>query len=216
MALRKLAMLLAKDGFHVLRFDYYATGDSSGHSRDGNLSEWRANIVAAMEDIRECAGTRRISVVGFRLGAALAVAAAIDVVNLVLWEPVISGDAYVEGLRALHRRQYARFLAPPPLPAPGAGGDVLGMPVPAPMEADLRGLDLPRQIRARAQHVALVASDPHQELDALGASFQSQESAPSLEFCPIQAERNRDQRDAMLVSGQVLEAMASVLSRRAA
>jgi len=54
MALRTLAALLAREGFHVLRFDYYATGDSAGESSEGSLSEWRANIVTARDDLREC------------------------------------------------------------------------------------------------------------------------------------------------------------------
>src|SRR4051812_45280912 len=58
MALRNFAALLARHGFPVLRFDYYATGDSAGQSQEGHLSEWKANIVAAAEDLREYSGVR--------------------------------------------------------------------------------------------------------------------------------------------------------------
>src|ERR1044071_4528450 len=70
MAYRKLAGLLARDGFHVLRFDYYGTGDSAGESREGTLAEWRENLVAAVKDLEECSGVAKVSLLGFRLGAA--------------------------------------------------------------------------------------------------------------------------------------------------
>src|SRR6478735_2507229 len=56
MALRKLAALLAREGLPVLRFDYYATGDSGGESREGSLAEWQHNIVTATDNLRACSG----------------------------------------------------------------------------------------------------------------------------------------------------------------
>ena len=72
MVLRKLASTLAHDGFHVLRFDYYGTGDSSGGPRDGSLGEWCQNIVTAAADLKECSGVTKVSLLGLRLGATLA------------------------------------------------------------------------------------------------------------------------------------------------
>lgn len=218
MALRTLAALLAREGFHVLRFDYYATGDSAGESSEGSLSEWRANILTARDDLRECSGARRISVVGLRLGATLAASAPTDAVNLVLWEPVVDGNAYVNELRRLHRRQFARCLFPPPLPEPGSGGAILGIPFSATMEAELRAIDLVSPSTVHAQHVAVVVSEERPEYLKLRQSLQSRSSgASSTEFCHVATEPQLDQQDAMmLVSSGVLQAMASVLTRRAA
>ncbi len=218
MALRTLAALLAREGFHVLRFDYYATGDSAGESSEAELSEWRANIVAAKDDLVECSGAKRISVIGLRLGATLAATTPTDAVNLVMWEPVVNGDAYVNELRSLHQRQFMRSLFPPPLPAPGEGGTILGMPLSAKMEAELRAIDLVSQPDLHAQHVALVVSEDRPEYRSLRARWQdSSLSTSSTEFCHVSTEPQPDQEEAMLlVSSGVLQSMASVLTRRAA
>jgi pimeloyl-ACP methyl ester carboxylesterase len=217
MALRKLATQLAREGFHVLRFDYYATGDSGGKSENGSLSQWRQNIVAAFEDLRACSGVKKVSAIGFRLGAALAASAPADVVNLILWEPVVNGTAYIEELRTLHRRQYAPLLFPPPLPPRGAGGDILGSPFSAAMEADLQTVDLVSQPPARAEHVALVVSDERPEYGELRERFRNA-SAPgtSLEYCHIPAEPQLDHQEAMLVSSRLLQTMVGVLTKGAA
>jgi len=161
---------------------------------------------------------RRISVVGLRLGATLAASVPTDAVNLVLWEPVVDGNAYVNELRRLHRRQFARCLFPPPLPEPGSGGGILGIPLSAAMEAELRAIDLRSQSTAHAQHVAVVVSEERPEYLKLRQSLQSWSTgASSTEFCHVATEPQLDQQDAMLlVSSGVLQAMASVLTRRAA
>src|SRR3954453_2677891 len=172
MALRKLASLLAREGFDVLRFDFYGTGDSGGTSTDGSLAEWRANILAAKDELLECSGASRVSVIGFRLGAALAASVVLEPINLVLWEPVVNGASYLLELRSLHRQQFAGLLFPPPLPRPGSGGELLGMPMSAAMEADLRQIDLLTQPLTRAQHVALVHSNERPEYKNLHARLQ--------------------------------------------
>jgi pimeloyl-ACP methyl ester carboxylesterase len=216
MAIRKLATLLAREGFHVLRFDYYGTGDSAGESKNGNLSQWRQNIVAAFDDLRACSGVKKLSAIGFRLGAALLSSAPTDIVNLVLWEPVVNGTAYIEELRALHRRQYAPLLFPPPLPPRGAGGDILGSPFPAAMEADLQTVDLVSQPPTRAEHVALVVSDQRPEYDRLRVRLQRTSSGgAALEYCHIPAEPQLDQQEAMLVSSRVLSAMVGIMTKGA-
>jgi hypothetical protein len=156
-----------------------------------------------------------------RGGSQSSASAPTDAVNLVLWEPVVDGNAYVEELRGLHRRQFVRCLFPPPLPSEGAGGSVLGMPLSAKMEAELRGIDLVSQPPVHAQHVALVVSEERPEYLNLRHRLQHSSSLsggmPSAEFCQVAHEPQLDQQEAMLlVSSSVLQTMASVLTRRAA
>lgn len=102
-AFRQLANLLARRGFHVFRFDYFATGDSAGESEEGSLAEWMTNVGQAIEELKDNAGVDTVSLVGLRLGAALALLAGAsrdDVSRIVLWDPVVDGRQYVDELLA--------------------------------------------------------------------------------------------------------------------
>ncbi|MES3035103.1 MAG: alpha/beta hydrolase [Gemmatimonadota bacterium] len=107
---RQLALDLASAGFPVLRFDYHATGDSTGAAGEASLTRWVSDIGAAAEELRRASGVRRIGVVGMRLGGALAVraiAAGLEVRDLVLWDPVVSGTEYVTLMERVDRRVHA-------------------------------------------------------------------------------------------------------------
>lgn len=94
--MRALSSRLSKAGFHVLRFDYYGTGDSSGGSDEGSPRRWCENIKAAMLELQEMTGAARISLIGLRFGANLAAevaARAPETINsLALWEPLADND----------------------------------------------------------------------------------------------------------------------------
>jgi len=107
---RRLGTLLAGSGFHVLRFDYTGTGDSGGDSTDASLSQWRKDIGIAARELLDMSGTRKVTLVGARLGAALAAEQAaaeeMPIQDLVLWDPVVVGKEYLAELEALHRRLF--------------------------------------------------------------------------------------------------------------
>jgi pimeloyl-ACP methyl ester carboxylesterase len=98
-SMRQLGAQLSASGFHVLRFDYYGTGDSAGDMMDASVADWEQDIVFAMEELRDISGVERVSLVGLRLGSTLAarVAAARPsaVSELVLWDAIISGEDYL-------------------------------------------------------------------------------------------------------------------------
>lgn len=97
-AFRQLASMLAKQGYDVLRFDYYGTGDSSGDCVEGTLQQWHQDIHTAIEELKEVSGTDQVSLVGLRLGATLVagVAKSDEISRVILWEPVIDGSAYLQ------------------------------------------------------------------------------------------------------------------------
>jgi dienelactone hydrolase len=102
---RVLAERLANAGVPVLRFDYYATGDSLGDDEASDLDGWVADTRAALQELVRRGGSPRVICVGARLGAVLAARAAVgdtNVARLVLWDPVIDGKAYLDLLRASH------------------------------------------------------------------------------------------------------------------
>ncbi len=138
---RHLATLLARAGFHVLRFDYFGTGDSAGDMSDGDLAGWQGDVETAMDELKDTSGAARVALVGLRLGATLAAGVAAkrrdEIDALVLWDPVVSGKAYAGELW--------RQTEPPPgraEPPAGSTYHVSGFPVTDRLSRQLRTLEL--------------------------------------------------------------------------
>lgn len=115
-AFRKLAELLGKNGFDVLRFDYRGTGDSNGELDQTTPAMWVEDIKRATKELRDLTGLRKISAVGFRFGALLLAKAAsegLSLDSLVLWEPVVSAANWVAQLRLIERQLYRDLSRPP-------------------------------------------------------------------------------------------------------
>lgn len=112
-----LANRLTAQGFHVARFEYFGTGDSAGDDRDASLSGWVGDISTTIEETRRAIKRRHIVLIGLRLGAALAMQAAVkrgDVSHLVLWDPIINGREYFEQMKVLHQeRLWGHFFEKP-------------------------------------------------------------------------------------------------------
>ena len=94
--MRQLAARLAGAGFHVLRFDYFGTGDSYGETGEGNIASWCEDIDTAMNELRDITAAAQVSLVGLRLGANLAARAAAkrpgETGKLILWDPLPAGE----------------------------------------------------------------------------------------------------------------------------
>lgn len=103
-AFRQVAAALARAGFHVLRFDWFGVGDSAGDMSQASVDRWALDVETAAQELKDSAGIRKVSLIGLRLGAALAGLAAPRVKPsvVVLWDPVIDGARYLEDLRGLH------------------------------------------------------------------------------------------------------------------
>ncbi len=109
-ALRELAFVLADDGFTVLRFDHFGTGDSGGDLDGDFLDTWNDQMVESVALLRSM-GLSEISAVGMRLGATILVTAAtrhsLNLSSIVLWDPCETGRAYLREMNAFEtlRRQ---------------------------------------------------------------------------------------------------------------
>ena len=93
-AFRELGQRLAWEGFPVLSFDYYGTGDSGGEYEDGTISGWVNDTGLAIDTLKQRFGIERICLVGLRLGATIALmtgARRQDVTGIALWDPVVAG-----------------------------------------------------------------------------------------------------------------------------
>lgn len=103
-SVRLLAQDLAAAGYPTLRFDYPA----AGNSLDDDLNQtglhwtaWQRSVHGAIDWLCGVSGARRVVLLGFATGGALATlvaAAHRDVAGLVLFEPVIVGRSHVRQL----------------------------------------------------------------------------------------------------------------------
>ncbi|MBN8421669.1 MAG: alpha/beta fold hydrolase [Verrucomicrobia bacterium] len=151
--LRHLAEKLAAQGFAVMRFDYHATGDSDGAEGDPQrLATWKANVSDAVDWMRCEGGCRKISLVGLRLGAALAAlyAEQHEVESLVLWAPVVKGRRYVRELTALN--QTAQLAG-----GGSTGIEAMGFVYPNELAGELAQIDLVSR-SVRSQQVLIASS----------------------------------------------------------
>lgn len=156
-AFRQLALLLSGAGFHVMRFDYSSTGDSSGDGREASLARWTIDAAIAADELKDTADVTRVSFVGLRLGAAVAALAAAsrkDVDEVVLWDPVVDGAAHVTELLA-KGTQALRHTA-----AEDVVG-IFGFPLTAGMRAEIAGTDL-RRIEAPSNSRRLLVASKEQ------------------------------------------------------
>jgi amino acid adenylation domain-containing protein len=102
---RQLANQLVREGMHVMRFDYTGCGDSRGASLSGGPAQWTLDVQAAVDEFRKRSGIRHLVVIGARMGAYLA-AAAVPEADLILWDPIESGEQYLSELEAVHREKF--------------------------------------------------------------------------------------------------------------
>ncbi len=147
-ALRLLAGRLARQGYPVLRFDWFGTGDSAGEIEGASLERWVADIDDAVKTAKSESGVLRTVLVGVRFGATLAAQAAAartDIDGVVLWEPIAHGAAFVDGLWEAHDAWLGEDARERPAAAAfGAGDEILGQALPSALEHEIRAIDLSR------------------------------------------------------------------------
>ncbi|HUH37907.1 MAG TPA: alpha/beta hydrolase [Spongiibacteraceae bacterium] len=154
-AYRQLAMMLTRQGYHVLRFDFRGTGDSFGGLTGVRFADWMVDIGHAIDELRDSTGIRTVSLLGLRLGALAAAQvchARKDIERLMLWDPVLSGPAYEEELLA----QIAQRAA-----APGADPEAqTGTALAADGTLYFNGFALPQAFRDSWRDLAALEQRP--------------------------------------------------------
>ena len=164
-AYQKLAVRLSQAGFPVLRFDFYGCGDSTGDGDQDHLGQWLADIAVAIDEVRRRGRVVNVCLMGLRLGGSLAILAGAqrgDVAGLVLWDPVISGKAYVEQLIQIHHETLQRANMPPSSALVNEKPtEILGFSLTDSLFADLIKLDLLALRQKPANNVLVIESDPN-------------------------------------------------------
>ena len=188
-----LNMLVAKR-FDCMRFDYTGCGDSEGDFQDGSVQKWLSDIAMAETILRERSDCSSVCICGLGFGGFLAAmhAAQKDTAALILWEPVVDGQAYCRMLRTNHKqwlqgsfvkaqrvdRQYQK----------------MGFPATADLEQEMFRLRIDDLSSCRAKKVFAVLRDDSQDQEFLaeyfshfGISIQSCVSGESLPLRPMRA-----------------------------
>ena len=153
-AFRLMAESLEADGFAVLRFDLPGSGHSAGDLRENWPADvLRAGFSAALAFLRET-GVESVAVVGFRLGATLAATALTtepaggpgrggpEVEALVLWDPCLSGRAFLREQKAIRLMAVGPDSPDEPGTAPDGEATVSGYCFPPPARDEIENLDL--------------------------------------------------------------------------
>jgi pimeloyl-ACP methyl ester carboxylesterase len=191
-ALRQLSRKLSGAGLHVLRFDYFGTGDSAGDMTQTDLPGWENDIKSAIAELESITGSTRVSLIGLRLGATLAAKVAVwldpRVNSLVLWDPVVDGRAYLDELYAASRlgptadgQLVARPLVSRP-PDLGGGHEILGFPITARMARELKELNLVVLAPDLLRRTLVVLSEPQLSCCTLGMVLGANDAvAPIIE-----------------------------------
>jgi pimeloyl-ACP methyl ester carboxylesterase len=218
-ALRQLGIRLARAGFHLLRFDYRGSGDSSGDGEEVELDSLTADAGCAIEFLKDMAGLSKVALVGLRLGASVAALVASgrrDVERLVLWEPVISGERYLDELWAMH----AGWLDGRPwIPlAHGRGDDatweVVGYPLAPRARAGIAALSLQRLAQRPARRVLVVADAGGEPVAQLAEALRGLGATVELAAAGGAAVWKQDEDTRAIVPSATLAAIGSWLGAR--
>lgn len=146
--LKALSDELTRNGFHTLRFDYFGCGDSAGEAKEGRIRRWLTDIPLAMNELAAVAGTTKLSVVGVRLGAALALMQPTPQEQFqcaVLWDPIVQGVNFLQLQKSLHEDMIAdrtSFRDRGAISEKARTRQLLGFPFPPELEEELRQVDL--------------------------------------------------------------------------
>ena len=210
-AYRLLAGQLTREGCAVLRFDWSGTGDSAGDAGDVSLQRWRDDLLLAVQELTEVSGARKVSVVGYRLGAAVAASTPFgqSLEQLILWEPVLCGNVYVTELRARQRRKFADLLCPPPWWRDGLPNELLGHSISDAHLAEINAFDLVKQMVAKPKHLSIVTQRKTTEQHMLLNACKEQGIDVSLDEIEDAGSHVRD--DSMLLPGATLAQVTSIL-----
>ena len=168
-----VASQLARAGFDVLRFDYHGTGDSSGSVDAGQFDRWCDDIALSAHELMQQSGARDLTLVGLRLGAALAVETIasrdIKVKSLVLWDPVVSGGDYLSTLVEMHAESTAERRVPP-----RPTDELMGARFPQDLRTALQGLNIEdRLLKVDVKRAALIVSEELPEYGTLLTAMRS-------------------------------------------
>ena len=218
--LRAVAERLAEHGFPVLRFDYHGTGDADGDESSASLGAWADDVLKADLEARRLSGHPHTAWLGVRLGATLAAMASAQARmsprRLVLWDPVLEGRPYLEGLfRSQREHLEAARVAQAWSPMDDGDTEVLGFAIPAALRREILALDGAAVLAGcRTPHVVALASDAGADHPILAAAERSGRLRVQRTGAPIVWDTD-EAIDAAVVPKPTLEAIVRCMTSAA-
>lgn len=173
-AFRQLAALLADCGFPALRFDFYGCGDSSGACEEGRPRQWLADISSAIGALRSRCRSMKVCLVGLRLGGTLSMMSGAergDIDGMVLWDPMVSGKAYIDELRAMHKEMLRRAHVKPRPDQQQT--EMLGFLLAEETRLDIENIDLLTIRRKPANNILVIESHKSYDQTPLAKHLES-------------------------------------------
>jgi pimeloyl-ACP methyl ester carboxylesterase len=185
--MRLLGETLSQAGFPTVRLSYHGTGESMGADEDPDrVAAWIASIHAAVDGLRRVRGVDGVGLVGLRLGATLAAAAAQEreIHSLILWEPCRSGAAYTREMEILAVATRKALTGDASSQSPDEGIDSAGYLISPRTIGELAGLDLAKLELAGTPQVLLLSRDDRPAPRGLVDPFEVQGCAIEHERLP--------------------------------
>lgn len=141
--LTEVAIRLAGQGLHCLRFDFFGTGDSSGAGADLDFASMRMDLDSAVATLGERTCVERVVLLVWR-GAALSVCEWIQrgghADMVVLWEPIIDGSSWLlelESTDASERAERPGYRPGVACTTDTSDGQLMGFPASPRLRQDL-------------------------------------------------------------------------------
>jgi hypothetical protein len=136
---------------------------------------WNEDILTALRELEDIAAPRQLSLAGLRIGGLLAAKAAETqaLENIILWEPVLSGQDYLQLLHSLnvHEHQNNKYRYFRARDIDSDADDLLGFSYPSLLRESLNGEFLSEKT-IRARKVILVTSEDTTELNQIVISLK--------------------------------------------
>lgn len=216
---RVLSDRLVKQGCTVWRFDYNGTGDAGGQEADQSLNDWTQDLATVHQHVSDTeGGTIRWFAMGLGGVIALKTIAKIHQTpdQLVLWEPVVQGPAYIEALKNGHRRELARefgyawpqLLAQGRVSEPVLPGDVLGFDYGSTLVSDIAQIDQLPLAAALRRGTRVLCALPAAQRSEIESKFISND----LQWHTVETETDWMSSQAMGTAIVPTDALKAVLS----
>lgn len=210
---RVLANKLAREGVHVLRFDYFGTGDSSGASDEGTPGQWAKDVRTAHDELVRRSGAADIVWAGLRYGANLALQAStrpVKLMRLVLCDPLATGRAYLEELFESHA-SYMKLELEHWRARTGPGPEAMGWAITDDIRKAMESCDLSQPRFTSARQVIAILSSPDPTLEGIACRLAEGQTTDVRVVESTSPWNSDDALNATLVPAEIVGAMVQAV-----